>query len=78
MTKPRRLAPSDTANNAFIKHCFRIDEALKVITEARANHFGVDANAQRNWGEVGDAEYIADQLTALADRLLKRGEYAED
>jgi hypothetical protein len=75
MTKPK--TPTRSANNAFIGHCFRIDEALKRISAARDDHFGVDAEAQRNWGEVGDVEYLADQLTQLADRIEGKGEFAE-
>ena len=62
MTNPRK---PDT-NSAFIGHCPRIDGALKRITEARQNHFGVDPEQPRKWDEVGGAEYVADALERLA------------
>jgi hypothetical protein len=60
-TKPanqRHLGP----NNAFIGACIRVDEALARLTALRADHFGVEADKQRNWGEVGSAERIAELL----------------
>jgi len=63
MTNPCKRAD---ANSAFIGHCLRIDEALKRITEARQNHFGVDPEQPRKWDEVGSAEYVANALERLA------------
>ena len=48
------------------RHCLRIDEALKRITEARQNHFDVDPEQPRKWDEVGSAEYVANALEQLA------------
>ena len=59
------LKPAD-ANSAFIRHCLRIDEALKRITKARQNHFDVDPEQPRKWDEVGSAEYVANALEQLA------------
>ena len=56
-----------TANNAFIGACLEIDKALARITEARANHFGVDPESKRNWGEAGSAAEVARKLTEIAD-----------
>lgn len=55
------------ANNAFIGHCLTIDAALTRLAASRMNHFGVDAEAARNWDEVGQVERIAQLLEQAAD-----------
>ena len=65
MTKPTK--PRESANNAFIGACLRIDAALKRISEARENHFGVDAEQARRWDEAGSAQTVAFRLEELAD-----------
>jgi hypothetical protein len=51
-----------TANNAFIAHCIAIDELIAEIQRQRENHFNVDANKQRDWGEVGSVAHIRKRL----------------
>lgn len=58
----RYVTPSDP-NGEFIGACLDIDDLLKRLTEIRNNHFGVDPDGQRNWGDVGTAKEVCRMLT---------------
>jgi hypothetical protein len=62
-----KTEPRLHANNEFIGACIEIDALLAQLTTLRANHFGVDAEAQRQWGEVNSVRFVAQKLNeALA------------
>ncbi len=72
-------APKQTAANRRAHHMKAAYKALDEIKAAMlANKIDQPGGRSSHWGDVGDAEFLAQQLTALADRLLSRGEYADD
>lgn len=50
------------ANNAFIGACHDFDDLMTKLHAARALHFGVDPDQQRNWAEAGSVAHLNEQL----------------
>ena len=61
---------------SFITHKINIDEALAILTEASANHFGVDPD-DVTWAHCGDLHRISKALQDLVDAYQHKGEYAK-
>lgn len=64
--------------NATIEFAGHIEAArieLDAIKQQLEDHLGVDPDSV-HWGHVGDANLLRSELTAIVDRLLRRGEYA--
>ena len=54
-------------NNEFIGACIEFDELIAQLTALRNEHFNVNAEAERQWGEVNSVNFINEQLrVALA------------
>jgi hypothetical protein len=51
------------ANNEFIGACLEFDQLLAHLTTLRNDHFGVDPERERNWGEVGSVREGVRMLT---------------
>lgn len=49
-------------NNAFIAACAEFDQLVAHLQTMRADHFGVNAEGTRNWGEVGSLNYANERL----------------
>ncbi|MDZ4806468.1 MAG: hypothetical protein SGI90_16565 [Candidatus Eisenbacteria bacterium] len=64
-----------TATDAFAAaiEAARVD--MESIQEMLEDHLSIDPE-NVHWGHVGDANRLRDELKAIADRLLYRGEYA--
>ena len=66
---------SNTATQAFIAAIDGARRDLATIQEALDDHLGFDPD-KVHWANVGDATRLRDELRQIADRLLRRGEYA--
>ena len=62
---------------AFMDAKARIDRLLNELTESSRDHFGIMPEAV-GWGDVAFMAGVEMALRELADRVLKRGEYAAD
>ena len=65
-----------SALDAFVGCVGEIQERLSELSELAGDHLGVAPDSV-NWGNVGSAQRVLSELTALSDWLFKRGEYAE-
>lgn len=64
--KPQPVIIRLGANNAFIGACQDFDDLIAKLQAARALHFGVDADKQRDWSEAGS---VAAMNAKLAEAL---------
>jgi hypothetical protein len=58
-----------SANTEFIGACLEVDMLLASLSSLRADHFGVDPEVERNWGEVGSVKRGVDLLRQAVDAL---------
>ena len=65
-----------TAQEAFIQKVNEGIARLNEITEEFENHLSVEPDTV-DWGHVGTVASYVEKLTEIADRLCRRGEYAE-
>ena len=63
------------ATDEFAGHIEAARLELTHIQQALEDHLDVDPD-KVHWANVGDAQLLRSELTKIADRLLKRGEYA--
>lgn len=63
------------ATAEFAGHIEAARIELDAIKQQLEDHLGVDPDSV-HWGHVGDANLLRAELTAIVDRLLRRGEYA--
>ena len=61
-----KTATRATAEQRFIKHLDRMALALERLRLAHGNHLGVDPESL-NWGDVTDAEELANKLESAAN-----------
>jgi len=64
-----------TAIDAFLEHKATIDQELKMLKAMADDHFETNPDTL-NWTDAAELERIAAELSAINDRLYKRGEYA--
>lgn len=60
-------------NNEFIGGCIEFDQLIAHLQTMRADHFGVDPERERNWGEVSSINE-ANRLLRDAVRFLSGAE----
>lgn len=63
------------AIDAFLEHKATIDQELKMLKAMADDHFETHPDTL-NWTDAAELERIASELSAINDRLYKRGEYA--
>ena len=61
-------------NNEFIGAWGDFDGLMSQLQELRDNHFGVDTETERNWGEVGSVQKAVSDLQNAIDFLSGKGE----
>jgi hypothetical protein len=66
------------ATEAAMRNIREIEKALEEIKVATEGTRSRLSDGFCDWGDVGDLACTNDALTALADRLYKRGEYSDE
>ncbi len=69
------MSTQPQAIDAYIARKAQIDAILKRLTEASADHFGMNPETV-HWGHVGNLDDYAGKLKELSDRVFHEGEYA--
>ena len=76
MENIKKCGESVSALDSFMGAVAEIRAVLAELSGFAEDHFGVAPDAV-SWADVGSAERVRSDLSALCDCLLRRGEYAE-